>query len=471
MKKVRVSMNIESQKVNQTNKVEVVKTSQVQSENTSNFADELKELGKEKKVAETQKCESENIEKSTNSDETKDTSELSEKKIGLQNLEPQISVHNDSKQIYSTAIEGLNTVVKELNQPEELKAQQDLNNQSILKMDQSKEPDISNNLLNTDKKMVSDNTFITSEQAVIQKAVKPEEEPNLKTNLESNIESNLEPNLEQVSDKVKFDVKQKSELIETVNQSEEKVLDKVQNYVDNADNVNMNVNDINTNENPELLAQMSPNMNFSNSQQSFTSLMEQNAKSQKTANILGNNSAELAEEANVLSTMAENIAMANRTLIKEDGIVKVDAKTGIKIENIVKFDSIIMNQADVEVFSSLVNNTELNLNELTSESVQKSVQISKTLADMLVKAKETNQPLRIDFDNNISVIIKISRDGKISADFLPSSQVAEAYLKENLPLLRQKFDENGIKYDDLNQRERKNQEERNNNRKKGRNDE
>ncbi|MBE7703752.1 MAG: hypothetical protein E7Z89_06855 [Cyanobacteria bacterium SIG28] len=464
-------MNIESQKVNQTNKVEVVKTSQVQSENTSNFADELKELGKEKKVAETQKCESENIEKSTNSDETKDTSELSEKEIGLQNLEPQISVHNDSKQIYSTAIEGLNTVVKELNQPEELKSQQDLNNQSILKMEQSKEPDISNNLLNTDKKMVSDNTFITSEKAVIQKAVKPEEEPNLKTNLESNIESNPEPNLEQVSAKVKYDVKQKSELIETVNQSEEKVLDKVQNYVDNADNVNMNVNDINTNENPELLAQMSPNMNFSNNQQSFSSLMEQNAKSQKTANILGNNSAELAEEANILSTMAENIAMANRTLIKEDGIVKVDAKTGIKIENIVKFDSIIMNQADVEVFSSLVNNTELNLNELTSESVQKSVQISKTLADMLAKAKETNQPLRIDFDNNISVIIKISRDGKISADFLPSSQVAEAYLKENLPLLRQKFDENGIKYDDLNQRERKNQEERNNNRKKGRNDE
>lgn len=373
MKKVRMSMNIESQKVSQTNKVEVVKTSQAQAENTSNFADELKELEKEKKVSETQECESENAEKST----------------GLQNLEQQTPVHNDSKQIYSTAIEGLNTVVKELNQPEELK----------------------------------------------------------------------------------FETKQKLEFLETVNQSEEKGLGRVQNYGDNADNVNMNVNDINTNENPELLAQMSPNMNFSNNQQSFSSLMEQNAKSQKTANILGNNSAELAEEANVLSTMAENIAMANRTLIKEDGIVKVDAKTGIKIENVVKFDSIIMNQADVEVFSSLVNNTELNLNELTSESVQKSVQISKTLADMLARAKETNQPLRIDFDNNISVIIKISRDGKISADFLPSSQVAEAYLKENLPLLRQKFDENGIKYDDLNQRERKNQEERNNNRKKGRNDE
>ena len=51
MKKVRMSMNIESQKVSQTNKVEVVKTSQAQAENTSNFADELKELEKEKKVS------------------------------------------------------------------------------------------------------------------------------------------------------------------------------------------------------------------------------------------------------------------------------------------------------------------------------------------------------------------------------------------------------------------------------------
>ena len=75
----------------------------------------------------------------------------------------------------------------------------------------------------------------------------------------------------------------------------------------------------------------------------------------------------------------------------------------------------------------------------------------------------------IDFDNNISVIIRISKDGKISADFLPSSQVAEAYLKENLPLLRQKFDDNNINYDELNQRRQK-QDERNN-RKKGRDDE
>ena len=44
------------------------------------------------------------------------------------------------------------------------------------------------------------------------------------------------------------------------------------------------------------------------------------------------------------------------------------------------------------------------------------------------------------------------------------------YLKENLPLLKQRFDENNIEYDELNQR-KQNQNENNDNRKKGRKDE
>ena len=125
-----------------------------------------------------------------------------------------------------------------------------------------------------------------------------------------------------------------------------------------------------------------------------------------------------------------------------------------------------MNEADVEVFASLAETGEAKLDNLAPESAQKSVQVSKTLADMLAKAKETQQPLRIDFDNGISVIIKISRDGKVSADFLPSTQIAEAYLKENLPLLKQRFDEKNLEYEELNRRERRGQD-KEDNRKKG----
>ena len=261
-------------------------------------------------------------------------------------------------------------------------------------------------------------------------------------------------------------------------------------------------NDFNIQDNKEILPQMSPNMNFSGDGQPFSSFMNNEEKHSANSQKLALNATDLAEEAEILSTMAENIAIANKNNIfvqkdgniknptqginplaeavlpeveekvvqREDGIKKIDVQSGITIETVVKYDSVIMNEADVEVFVNIVEKGEVNLDNLAPKAAEKSVQVSKTLADMLAKCKESNQPLRIDFDNNISIIIRISRDGKISADFLPSSQIAEAYLKENLPLLRQKFDDNNIKYDELNQRERRdNQKE--NNRKKGRTDE
>lgn len=259
---------------------------------------------------------------------------------------------------------------------------------------------------------------------------------------------------------------QKKEL----DQSEDKKEDFIKNNKFSADNIYMINNDMNIQENKDLMPQMNPNMNFSGDGQPFSSFMN-NENSNNPNQNLTSSAQDLAEESAILSTMAENIAMANRnniaekTVTREEGIKKVDTKTGITIENIVKFDNIVMNEADVEVFTNLVQNGEINLNELAPKAAEKSVHVSKTLADMLAKSMENNQPLRIDFDNNISVIIRVSRDGKISADFLPSSQVAEAYLKENLPLLRQKFEQNDIAYDELNQRERR--EQNRENRKKG----
>lgn len=266
-------------------------------------------------------------------------------------------------------------------------------------------------------------------------------------------------------------------IVEEFNQSEDKLSGYIKKDIDLTDNTNMINNDMNIQDNKDILPQMNPNMNFSGNGQPFSSFMTNNSEDNKSET-LGSSAQDLAEEAAILSTMAENIALANRnqalndtkTVTNEEGIKKVDSQTGIKIENIVKYDTVIMNEADVEVFANLVENGEINMNNLAPKAAEKSVQVSKTLADMLAKSMETNQPVRINFDNNISVIIRISRDGKITADFLPSSQVAEAYLKENLPILRQRFDENNIDYESLNQRERRNSG-KENNRKKDRNNE
>lgn len=242
-------------------------------------------------------------------------------------------------------------------------------------------------------------------------------------------------------------------------------------------------NDFNIQDKKDILPQMNPNMNFSGDGQPFSSFMGNEDSTQDKAKVLASTAAELAEEAAILSTMAENIALANKNNIvqeteqpvaekvvnREEGIKKVDIKSGITVETVVKYDNVIMNEADVEVFAALADKGEIKLDNLAPEAAQKSVHVSKTLADMLAKAKETQQPLRIDFDNGISVIIKISRDGKVSADFLPSTQIAEAYLKENLPLLKQRFDEKNLEYEELNRRERREQKE--DNQKKGRRDE
>ena len=254
-------------------------------------------------------------------------------------------------------------------------------------------------------------------------------------------------------------------------------------------------NDMNIQDPKEpVMPQMNSGMNFDTNGQPFREFMN-NQQSE-----LNLSQKDLEEESAILSTMSENLAIASKNMLlkkdlektapvqpeenteimqdrvqpkvktvsNEQGVKKVDAKTNVTVETVVKYDNIIMDKGDVEFFTKLVENGSVDMNTAVHQA-GKSAQVSKTLADMLAKSMQDNQPVRIDFDNDISVIIKVSRQGKISADFLPSSQVAEAYLKENLPLLKQRFDESNIEYDELNQRKQRQDEKEN--RKKGRKDE
>lgn len=216
-------------------------------------------------------------------------------------------------------------------------------------------------------------------------------------------------------------------------------------------------------------------MNFNSNGKPFSEFVN----TEKTKGILEKSAKDLAEEKAVMSTMEENIAIANKNMAmsreaaktriveNEHGIHKIDKKSNLVVDTVISYDRVIMDKSDVEFFTALVENGVVDLKEI--QAPEKSSRVSKTLADLLVKSMNENKPVRIDFDNNISVIIKIDRAGKISADFLPSSQVAEAYLKENLPLLKQRFDDNNIDYNELNQRQRK--QDTQDNRKKGRKDE
>ena len=238
----------------------------------------------------------------------------------------------------------------------------------------------------------------------------------------------------------------------------------IENYM--LDN-NMNIPE----QSEKINLQTGTNTNFNNNGQPFSEFIN----SEKTKDTIKASAKELEEEKAILSTMEENMAIANKnmalsktkTVENEHGVQKYDNKTNLLVDTIVSYDKVIMDKADVDFFTNLVDKGVIDMSEV--QGAEKSAKVSKTLADMLAKAMNENKPVRIDFDNNISVIIKIDRAGKISADFLPSSQVAEAYLKENLPLLKQRFDDNNIDYNELNQRKQKQDTE--DNKKKGRKDE
>ena len=246
-----------------------------------------------------------------------------------------------------------------------------------------------------------------------------------------------------------------------LNQTDEKWAEEFQNdkeFADTINNPDFSVELNSQDPNATLAFQMNSGMNFNNENQQ----KQQNSEKKVTA--LVQDFTEL-NDSQAGDDTQEDVRV--KTVTNSTSIKKVDTKSNITVETVASFDDIAMSKNDVDFFAKLVENGQ---NSISTKETAEASQVSKTLADMLAKSMNDNKPIRINFDNDISVIIKVSKDGKISADFLPSSQIAEAYLKENLPLLRQKFEDNNIDYEELNHREQK-QNEKDENQKKGRKDE
>lgn len=85
---------------------------------------------------------------------------------------------------------------------------------------------------------------------------------------------------------------------------------------------------------------------------------------------------------------------------------------------------------------------------------------------MLNDSKNTGRPVRVDFDNNISVVMQVTKDGKLNARFYPGDKAAEEYLRQNIQSLRNQLDSKEIEYDNISYKERNNQ---NNNKNKRQN--
>lgn len=145
------------------------------------------------------------------------------------------------------------------------------------------------------------------------------------------------------------------------------------------------------------------------------------------------------------------------------------------------YDSMFMNINDAMFFVNLTQEGQftvettpagdfkdlIQIQTAQTSITQKTVDTTNQLTQLIEKSLKTQKPVRISFDNDVSVILKIDKDGKLTAEFIPGSAEVENYLKNNISSLKQKFDEQNLPYNDLfyrqNNRQNGNKEKRNKN--------
>ena len=161
----------------------------------------------------------------------------------------------------------------------------------------------------------------------------------------------------------------------------------------------------------------------------------------------------------------QNLQQINQQYIDKFGFDTVTALKNIKSSY--NYDTIKISQDDAKFFADLVENKQFvlqqngeksNLIKFTDEigPTYKTQQTSQVLTDLISKAYNEQKPVRIDFDNNVSVILKIDSKGKVSAEFIPGDKAVEAYLRNNIGFLKQRFDDQNLPYNDLLYRQSKN---------------
>ena len=166
------------------------------------------------------------------------------------------------------------------------------------------------------------------------------------------------------------------------------------------------------------------------------------------------------------------IALNNANNLLSNDIAQV-IETNLNTENLAKTQiwslnfgeasksALKMNETDAEFFINLTQNNEVSIDAITTQAqnlinngadikqVSQNFKVSQALLNALNESRQKNQPIRIDFDQNISVILRVGKDGAISANFIPGDKAVEQYLRNNIELLKNAFDEQDLDYAEL----------------------
>ena len=222
----------------------------------------------------------------------------------------------------------------------------------------------------------------------------------------------------------------KNDKVDDVSQKDEKTTNTENKITDNNANQNQDKNDAQS-----QAEQLNGMVDFSN----FGSLSVSDANSMLTNDI--------AQMLNINNTAVTGLAADMK--VPASGMMNLD------------YSSISMTESDADFFINLTQKNDVSVQNITAQAqnmlnqgveakeVKQNVQISETLLNAINIAKENNQPLRIDFDQNMSVIMRFGKDGTIAANFIPGDKAVEQYLRNNIESLKNTFRENDLPYSDL----------------------
>lgn len=107
--------------------------------------------------------------------------------------------------------------------------------------------------------------------------------------------------------------------------------------------------------------------------------------------------------------------------------------------------------ADASFFVNLLNqnqiiNYSVEDNKISLNIDDKQINATQSLINMLSTSYETKKPIRLDFDKDVTVILRLDNKGQIQAHFIPGNPEVEQYLKANIPSLKQIFEDENINY-------------------------
>lgn len=198
--------------------------------------------------------------------------------------------------------------------------------------------------------------------------------------------------------------------------------------------------------------------------------LDDNKKTDETQNTVQNN----AETAVPKDKKTEAAKDSKKTDEKENVPVRINNIDDIKLfmrkkdllnghnsNTKIKLDS--LKKKDIEFLRTCLENPSITINNLNPQNLQatfavqnsggqvsyKSIEVSKGLFNLIEYSFKAQKPVRLDFNENSSVILKMHNNGKLVAEFISNDKAMEYILKSSIPGLKDKLDSEGIPYEEI----------------------